>query len=161
CPEALAGLSLARPRLPGRPKGQRGAWIRPSGRQPKSPPGEKQMSDWVLSEQLAMYRTMDALDRARYNNELEMNHTLLRRNAEQIDARYNQLVAEFNGLLQRATEVAQEADRKDAVIAELRHTNAALEAERDRLRQENKTKASEIELLYNIVRQDHPDFYLP
>ncbi len=32
----------------------------------------------MLSEQLAMYRTMDALDRARYNNELAVEIQLLR-----------------------------------------------------------------------------------
>jgi hypothetical protein len=119
------------------------------------------MGDWALSEQLAMYRTMDALGRARHNNELALDNAVLRREAEQVVARYNQLVAEFNGLLQHATEVAQEADRKDALIAELRHANAALESECDRLRQENQTKATEIELLRNIVRRDHPDMYLP
>lgn len=115
----------------------------------------------MLSEQLAMYRTMDALDRARDNNELAIDNALLRRDAEQIVSRYNQLVAEFNDLLRRATEVAKEADRKDAVIAELRRANTALESECDRLRRENKTKATEIELLRNIVRRDHPDMYLP
>jgi hypothetical protein len=125
-------------------------------------PGDGGLGGWLLlSEQLSTDRFLNKLERARNNSELAIDNALLRREAEQIVARYNQLVAEFNGLLRRATEVAREADRKDVVIAELRHANTTLEAECDRLRQENKTKAGEIELLYNIVRQDHSDFYLP
>ena len=122
----------------------------------------------MLSQQLEMYRWMDTLERARNNNELAIDNGLLRRDAEQIVGRYNLLVAEFNDLLRRATEVAKEADRKDSIIlglqreAEaLRNAKTALEAECERLRQENKTTWSEVQLLRNIVRQDHPDMYLP
>ena len=122
----------------------------------------------VLSQQLEMYRWMDTLERARNNNELAIDNGLLRRDAEQIVGRYNLLVAEFNDLLRRATEVAKEADRKDSIIlglqreAEaLRNAKTALEAECERLRQENKTTWSEVQLLRNIVRQDHPDMDLP
>jgi vacuolar-type H+-ATPase subunit I/STV1 len=122
----------------------------------------------MLSQQLEMYRWMDALERARNNNELAIDNGLLRRDAEQIVGRYNLLVAEFNDLLRRATEVAKEADRKDSIIlglqreAEaLRNAKTALEAECERLRQENKATWSEVQLLRNIVRQDHPDMYLP
>jgi hypothetical protein len=75
----------------------------------------------MLSQQLEMYRWMDTLERARNNNELAIDNALLRRDSEQIVASYNQLGAEFNDLLRRATEVAKEADRKDSLIAELRH----------------------------------------
>ena len=122
----------------------------------------------MLSQQLEMYRWMDTLERARNNNELAIDNGLLRRDAEQIVGRYNLLVAEYNDLLRRATEVAKEADRKDSIIlglqreAEaLRNAKTALEAECERLRQENKTTWSEVQLLRNIVRQDHPDMYLP
>ena len=122
----------------------------------------------MLSQQLEMYRWMDTLERARNNNELAIDNGLLRRDAEQIVGRYNLLVAEFNDLLRRATEVAKEADRKDSIILglqreakALRNAKTALEAECERLRQENKATWSEVQLLRNIVRQDHPDMYLP
>jgi len=122
----------------------------------------------MLSQQLEMYRWMDTLERARNNNELAIDSGLLRRDAEQIVGCYNHLVAEFNDLLQRATEAAKEADRKDSVIAELqreaealRNAKTVLEAECERLRQGNKATWSEVQLLRNIVRQDHPDMYLP
>jgi chromosome segregation ATPase len=122
----------------------------------------------MLSQQLRMYRWMDTLDRARNNNELAIDNALLRHDADQIVARYNQLVADFNDLLRRATEVAKDSDRKDSVIAELqreaealRNAKTFLEAECERLRQENKATWGEVQLLRNIVRQDHPDMYLP
>src|SRR6516162_3993739 len=129
-------------------------WRRPSARGPKPPRGEKPMSDdaalsgaMMLSQQLEMYRWMDTLERARNNNELAIDNGLLRRDAEQIVGRYNLLVAEFNDLLRREAEA-------------LRNAKTALEAECERLRQENKATWSEVQLLRNIVRQDHPDMYL-
>ena len=122
----------------------------------------------MLSQQLEMYRWADTLDRARSDNELTVDNALLHRDAEQIVARYNELVAEFNDLLRRATEVAKDSDRKDSVIAELqreaealRNAKTVLEAECERLRQVNKATWGEVQLLRNIVRQDHPDMYLP
>jgi hypothetical protein len=121
----------------------------------------------MLSQQLEMYRWMDTLERAQNNNELAIDNALLRRDAEQTVARYNQLVAEFNDLLRRATEVAKEADRKDSVIAELRQqteelrsAKAALESECEQLRRENTGQAIRIQWLSDIVRQDRPG-YLP
>jgi chromosome segregation ATPase len=122
----------------------------------------------MLSQQLEMYRWIDTLDRARGDNELTVDNALLRRDLEQIAGRYNQLVAEFNDLLRRATEVAKDSDRKDSVIAELqreaealRNAKTILETECERLHQENKATWGEVQLLRNIVRQDHPDMYLP
>jgi hypothetical protein len=70
-------------------------------------------------------------------------------------------------LLRRATEVAKDSDRKDAVIAglrqeaeELRNGNVALEAECERLRRENTGQSIRIQWLSDMVRQDHPG-YLP
>jgi hypothetical protein len=121
----------------------------------------------MLSQQLEMYRWIDALDRARSDNGLAVDNALLRHDAEQLVARYNQLVAEFNDLLRRATEVAREANRKDAVIAglrqeaeELRNGKAALEAECERLRRENTGQSIRIQWLSDMVRQDRPG-YLP
>ena len=70
-------------------------------------------------------------------------------------------------MLQRATEVAKEADRKDSVIAglqqeaeELRNGKVALEVECERLRRENTGQSIRIQWLSDIVRQDRPG-YLP
>jgi hypothetical protein len=122
----------------------------------------------LLSEQLSTDRFLDRLDRNRANAQLTVDNALLRRDAEQIVARYNELVADFNDLLRRATEVAKDSDRKDSVIAELqreaeavRNAKTLLEAECESLRQENRATWGEVQLLRNIVRQDHPDMYLP
>ena len=121
----------------------------------------------MLSQQLEMYRWIDALDRARSDNGLAIDNALLRHDAEQLVARYNQLIAEFNDLLRRATEVAREANGKDAVIAglqqeaeELRNGNVALEAECERLRRENTGQSIRIQWLSDMVRQGRPG-YLP
>jgi uncharacterized protein YhaN len=132
-------------------------------------PGDGGLGGWLLlSDQLSTDRFLDKLERARNNNELAIDNALLRRDGEQTVVRYNQLVAEFNDLLRRAIELGKEADRKDTVIAELEHqaeellsTKTALEAECERLRQENQTQAIDIRLLRNIVRRDHPNLYLP
>jgi predicted nuclease with TOPRIM domain len=122
----------------------------------------------MIAEYLSIRDFMNGLDRSRSTAQLTVDNALLRHDAEQIVARYNQLVAEFNDLLQRAREVAKEADRKDSTIAELereaealRNAKTVLAAECERLRQENKATWSEVQLLRNIVRQDHPDMYLP
>ena len=121
----------------------------------------------LLSEQLSTDRFLDRLDRNRANAQLTVDNALLRRDAAQIAGRYNELVAEFNDLLRRATEVAKDSDRKDAVIAglrqeaeELRNGNVALEAECERLRRENTGQSIRIQWLSDMVRQDHPG-YLP
>jgi predicted nuclease with TOPRIM domain len=121
----------------------------------------------LLSEQLSTDRFLDRLDRNRANAQLTVDNALLRRDAEQIAERYNELVAEFNDLLRRATEVAKDSDRKDAVIAglrqeaeELRNGKAALEAECERLRRENTGQSIRIQWLSDMVRQDRPG-YLP
>ena len=70
-------------------------------------------------------------------------------------------------MLRRATEVAREANGKDAVIAglqqeteELRNGKAALEAECERLRRENTGQSIRIQWLSDMVRQGRPG-YLP
>jgi chromosome segregation ATPase len=131
-------------------------------------PGDGGLGGWLLlSDQLSTDRFLDKLERNRENNELAIDNALLRRDAEQIVARYNQLVAEFNDLLRSATEVAAEGDRKDSVIAglqheaeELRSGKAALEAECERLRRQNTGQAIRIQWLSDMVRQDRPG-YLP
>ena len=115
----------------------------------------------LLSDQLSTYRFLDKLDQNRHNNGLAVDNALLRREAEALVARYNELVAEATELHRRATEVANDSARKDFVIAELEHAKAVLEAERERLRQKNHDQELKIRLLRDVVRQDHPDIYPP
>jgi FtsZ-binding cell division protein ZapB len=121
----------------------------------------------MIAEYLSIRDFMNGLDRNRANAQLSVDNALLNRDAEQLVVRYNELVAEFNDLLGRATDVAAEAGRKDAVIAglqleaeELRNGKAALEAECERLRRENTGQSIRIQWLSDMVRQDRPG-YLP
>jgi chromosome segregation ATPase len=122
----------------------------------------------MLSQQLSMYRWMDTIERAWSNSELAVDNALLRREAAEIVERYNQLVADFNDLLRQAIEAAPEADRRGSAIAELEHEVEALrrakdilEAECERLRQENEEKGIEITFLRGTLRDQHPDRYPP
>ena len=122
----------------------------------------------LLSEQLSTDRFLDKLERNHANAELAVDNALLRHEATEIVARYNQLVADFNDLRREAIEAALEADRRGAAIAELQHevealrrAKDALEADCERLRQENKEKGIEITFLRETLRDQHPDRYLP
>ena len=120
----------------------------------------------LLSEQLSTDRFLDKLERNHANAELAVDNALLRHEATEIVARYNQLVADFNDLRREAIEAALEADRRGAAIAELQHevealrrAKDALEADCERLRQENKEKGIEITFLRETLRDQHPDRY--
>jgi len=102
------------------------------------------MSDWaamtaagIVSDTLWIQEWGRALRERHDLQELSVDNALLRRDAAEIAARYNQLVADFNNLRRRAIE---EMDRRGAVIA-------ALEAENERLRQENTEKTRRIAFL--------------
>ena len=120
----------------------------------------------MLSQQLSMYRWMDTIERAWSNNELAVDNALLRREAAEIVARYNQLVADYNDLWRHAIEAAQETDRRGSAIVDLQHEAEALQREKDsleaecvRLRQENKEKGIEVTFLRATLRDQHPDRY--
>jgi predicted nucleic acid-binding Zn-ribbon protein len=122
----------------------------------------------LLSEQLSTDRFLDRLEGNRANTELSVDNALLRREAAEIVARYNQLVADYNDLRRHAIEAAQEADRRGSAIADLQHEAEALQREKDsleaecaRLRQENKEKGIEITFLRATLRDQHPDRYPP
>ena len=120
----------------------------------------------LLSEQLSNDRFLERLERNRANTELSVDNALLRREAAEIVARYNQLVADYNDLWRHAIEAAREADRRGSAIADLQHEAEALQREKDsleaecaRLRQENKEKGIEITFLCATLRDQHPDRY--
>ena len=174
CPAALLDISHVRQGLPERRAARRVVWTQHYAPRPTSPKASVMpMSDsgafsgaMMLSQQLSMYRWMDTIERAWSNNELAVDNALLRREAAEIVVSYNQLVADFNDLRGQAIEVAQEADRRGSAIAELQHEGEALrrakdtlEAECERLRQENKEKGIEITFLRETLRDQHPDRY--
>ena len=131
------------------------------------------MSDWavltaagIISDTLWIQEFGRALRERRDFQELAIDNALVRREAAEVVAHYNKLVADFNDLQRRAVEAAQEADRRGSAIAELQHEAEALrsakdtlETECERLRQENKEKGIEITFLRHILRQEHPDRY--
>jgi len=133
------------------------------------------MSDWaaltaagIISDTLWIQEFGRALRERRDFQELAIDNALVRREAAEVVAHYNKLVADFNDLRRRAIEAAEEADRRGSAIAELQHevetlrrAKDTLEAECERLRQESKEKGIEITFLRHILRQEHPDRYPP
>jgi uncharacterized coiled-coil DUF342 family protein len=133
------------------------------------------MSDWtaltaagIISDTLWIQEFGRALRERRDFQELAIDNALVRREAAEVVAHYNKLVADFNDLQHRAIEAAQEADRRGSAIAELqqevealRRAKDTLEAECQRLRQESKEKGIEITFLRETLRDQHPDRYLP
>ena len=131
------------------------------------------MSDWaaltaagIISDTLWIQEFGRALRERRDFQDLEIDNALVRREAAEVVVHYNKLVADFNDLQRGAIEAAQEADRRGSAIAELqreaealRNAKNSLEAECERLRQENKEKGVEITFLRHILRQEHPDRY--
>ena len=133
------------------------------------------MSDWaaltaagIISDTLWIQEFGRALRERRDFQELAIDNALVRREAAEVVAHYNKLVADFNDLQRRAIEAAHEADRRGSAIAELQHevetlrrAKDTLEAECERLRQESKEKGIEITFLREILRKQHPDRYPP
>jgi hypothetical protein len=105
----------------------------------------------LLSDQLSTYRFLDKLEQKRHNNELAFDNALLHRELEQVAARYNHLVAQYNDLLQRATDAANEANLQ----------LAQMQREIDRLRQANNEQAIKIALHQDTMRELYPDRYFP
>jgi len=133
------------------------------------------MSDWaaltaagIISDTLWIQEFGRALRERCDFQELAIDNALVRREAAEVVAHYNKLVADFNDLQRRATEAAREADRRGSAIAELQHEVEALrrakdtlEAECGRLRQESKEQGIEITFLRETLRDQHADRYLP
>jgi predicted RNase H-like nuclease (RuvC/YqgF family) len=109
------------------------------------------MAGWLLlSDQLSTYRFLDKLEQKRHNDELAFGDALLHRELEQVAALYNHLVAQYNDLLQRATDAANEANLQ----------LAQMQREIDDLRQQNNERDSKIAVLRAALRDAYPDRYL-
>ena len=111
---------------------------------------------WVLSEQLALYRTLDTWNRARDDNSRALSEAAWRN-------QYNDLVNRYNALLRDANRLADVQDRalagKDGDIAELKATNAALVAQTERLTMELASAKATVRLLRGSLRELRPETY--
>jgi hypothetical protein len=95
------------------------------------------MSDWaaltaagIISDTLWIQEFGRALRERRDFQELAIDNALVWREAAEVVAHYNKLVADFNDLQHRAIEAAQEADRRGSAIAELPWAATGLEPRR-------------------------------
>lgn len=108
----------------------------------------------LISDQLSTYRFMDSLSRGLQNRELAANYSTLRQ-------RFSALVDDYNRLRSQAIFAAKEADRRGAALDEANQTITRLQAECERLREDNRIQAIDIKLLRNIVLQFDPNAYPP
>jgi chromosome segregation ATPase len=111
---------------------------------------------WVLSEQLALYRTLDTWNRAREDKSRALSDAAWRN-------QYNDLVNRYNRLLQDAHRLADVQDRalngQDGQIAELKTTNANLEAQIEKLTVELADSRARVKLLRGLIRELRPETY--
>ena len=111
---------------------------------------------WALSQQLAMYRTMDSRERNRADNSLALNDAAWRN-------RYDNLVDQYNRLLSDANRLADVHDReralKDRQIAELTAANRAHESRAEKTALDLAGAKASVRLLRGIVRELRPDVY--
>ena len=111
---------------------------------------------WSLSQQLAMYRTMDSRERNRADNSLALNDAAWRN-------RYDNLVNQYNRLLSDAHRLADVHDReralKDRQIAELTAANRAHENRAEKTALDLAGAKASVRLLRGIVRELRPDVY--
>jgi small-conductance mechanosensitive channel len=115
----------------------------------------------LISDQLSTYRVLDRLKRARDNNDLVIDNTILRRAVDEVVAQYNQLVHAFNELSQRAGAVAEDNASKRAAVDRLEAANSNLRAERDQLKFRLLDVSTELAVLRQLDRERNPDAYPP
>lgn len=92
-------------------------------------------------------------------HQVAADNALLRRQCAEIVERHNQLVEDYNELMRRAVNVAQDTDQKTATIAQLKKANADLEAECERLRFRLTDVSTELAVLRQLDRERDPDAY--
>jgi chromosome segregation ATPase len=111
---------------------------------------------WVLSEQLALYRTLDTWNRARDDKSRALSDAAWRN-------QYNDLVNRYNRLLQDANRLADVQDRalngQAGEIAELKATKALLNDEIERLRFRVVDLESQVAFLRSMDKELHPEAY--
>ena len=111
---------------------------------------------WALSEQLALYRTMDGWEQNRADNSLALNDAAWR-------SQYDNLVNQYNRLLNDANRLADVKDRelaeKDRQIAALTAANRAHESSAEKTALDLAGAKASVRLLRGIVRELRPDVY--
>jgi hypothetical protein len=113
---------------------------------------------WALSQQLAMYRTMDSWDRNRADNSLALNDAAWRN-------QYNDLVNRYNALLRDANRLADVQDRRlsnqNQHIKDVEATNAMLATEVAQLKYDLAKSRSAVEQLRTMIRTLVPEAFRP
>jgi chromosome segregation ATPase len=111
---------------------------------------------WALSQQLAMYRTMDSWDRNRADNSLAVNDAAWRN-------QYNDLVNRYNALLRDANRLADDQDRRlgnqNQHIKDLEATKTLLNNEIEGLRFRVVDLESQVAFLRAMDKELHPEAY--
>ena len=109
---------------------------------------------WALSEQLALYRTLDTWDRNRADNLLALNDAAWRNH-------YDNLVNQYNRLLHDANRLADVQDRlvarQDEQIATLTGTVDYYAAQARQLRQEVQMVRGLLAVERAMYREKHPE----
>jgi predicted RNase H-like nuclease (RuvC/YqgF family) len=112
---------------------------------------------WLLSEQLAMYRRLDAKNRAQDQSVLHSNDIAWRH-------QYNDLVNRYNCLLDDVNKYARLCDEtvetQAGTIADLKAANDALRAEKEQLRSRLVDVEGELAVLRGLDRELHPEAYI-
>lgn len=94
-------------------------------------------------------------------NEYAINNALLAQQNDELVGRYTQLVGDYNELRRRAIGVVKKSDAKTATIAQLQQAKADLEAECERLRFRLLDVTTELAVLRQLDKQNHPEAYGP
>jgi len=110
----------------------------------------------VLSEQLALYRTLDTLRLARDNSVLAVNDAAWRNQFNDLVCRYNRLLADANKFAQLSDETIE---TQAGTIADLKAANAELRAEKEQLRSRLVDVEGELAVLRGLDMELHPEAY--
>ena len=110
----------------------------------------------VLSEQLALYRTLDARKLARDSTTLAVNDAAWRNQFNDLVSRYNRLLADANKFARVSDETIE---TQAGTIADLKAANDALRAEKAQLSSRLVDVEGELAVLRALDKELHPEAY--
>lgn len=110
----------------------------------------------VLSEQLALYRTLDTRKLARESNALAVNDAAWRNQFDDLVSRYNRLLDDANKLVKLSDGTIE---TQAGTIADLKAANDALRVEKEQLRRRLVDVEGELAVLRGLDRELHPEAY--
>ncbi len=110
----------------------------------------------VLSEQLALYRTLDARKLVRDSNALVMNDAAWRNQFNDLVSQYNRLLADANNFARLSDETIE---TQAGTIADLKAANDALRAEKAQLSSRLVDVEGELAVLRGLDKELHPEAY--